>query len=78
MVLTKDHQDIRRGNGGVKLTCMLGTTATMVMPYAVKKKRMMNMKKTYQKNLPARASAALALADSSVSDCCCNERLSDR
>ena len=45
----------------MKLTWMLGTTATMVMPYAVKKKRMMKMKKTYQKNLPACTSACLAL-----------------
>ena len=78
MVTTKHHKEDRRGNELVKLTCMLGTTATMVMPYAVKKKRMMNMKKTYQKNLPARTSAALAWADSSVSNCCCNGKLSDR
>ena len=57
---------------------MLGTTATIVMPYAVKKKRMMKMKKTYQKNLPACASAFLALPDSSISSCCCDGMLSGR
>ena len=49
---------------------MLGTTATIDMPYAVKKKRMMKMKKTYQKNLPARESALSASRDSTISSCC--------
>ena len=70
MVITKHIKQVRRGNEGVKLTCMLGTTATIVMPYAVKKKRMMKMKKTYQKNLPACASAVLALANPSIPSCC--------